>query len=328
MWSYYHKKRYYYGPWYDASGKSRWKEALELFTAERDTIHLGKTPDRRAANVVTLADLLNEFRDEKQKKLDEKKLTQSSFDDIEEVCDMIATLGKARPAESLRKHDFKELRSLLITGKQGQTLGAKTQHRKLSIARSVFNFANTDTELRLDIKFGKLLAGPEAKELRAARNAVGERLFEPQQILDLIAIAKPQLKAMILLGINCGFGNDDCARLQIESLDLVGGWHKLARHKTEIRRRAPLWTETVAALYHVVKIRASGLVFQTKQGNHVVGSHSGRISADNTMGAVRSDDEEPMGGRCMRRADWLVVGLPSSRNHSTVGTAIRRASQP
>ncbi len=32
-------------------------------------------------------------------------------------------------------------------------------------------------------------------------------MFEPQEMLDLVDIASPQLRAMIFLGVNCGFGN-------------------------------------------------------------------------------------------------------------------------
>ena len=56
------------------------------------------------------------------------------------------------------------------------------------------------------------------------------------------------LRAMIFLGVNCGFGNADCGTLPRQSLDLVGGWVNYHRPKTGITRRCPLWPETVAAL--------------------------------------------------------------------------------
>jgi integrase len=64
------------------------------------------------------------------------------------------------------------------------------------------------------------------------------------------SLVKPDatLRAMILLGINCGFGNADCAGLKLDALDLAGGWIDFPRPKTGIARRCPLWPETVAAL--------------------------------------------------------------------------------
>src|SRR5204863_146115 len=57
-----------------------------------------------------------------------------------------------------------------------------------------------------------------------------------------------QLKAMILLGINCGFGNADCGQLPIHAVDLNAGWINFPRPKTGVDRRCPLWKETIAAL--------------------------------------------------------------------------------
>jgi len=79
---------------------------------------------------------------------------------------------------------------------------------------------------------------------------------------------------MILLGINCGFGNSDVANLPKKALDLKAGWIDYPRPKTGIPRRCPLWPETVNALREVIGTRPKpkdgadgGLVFITKYGN-------------------------------------------------------------
>src|SRR5262249_24039953 len=64
----------------------------------------------------------------------------------------------------------------------------------------------------------------------------------------LIEAAGVPLRAMVLLGVNCGFGNADCGTLPLSALDLDGGWVDFPRPKTGIARRCPLWPETVAAL--------------------------------------------------------------------------------
>lgn len=76
-----------------------------------------------------------------------------------------------------------------------------------------------------------------------------------KQIQAFLAVAKPKVKAMILLGVNCGYGNTDCAKLPIGKLDMDGGWANFARTKNGIRRRNPLWPETVDALRAVLKSR-------------------------------------------------------------------------
>jgi integrase len=78
---------------------------------------------------------------------------------------------------------------------------------------------------------------------------------------------------MILLGINCGFGNRDCGTLPRSALDLSGGWVRFPRPKTGIDRRCPLWPETVEAIRAALDVRPepdnradAGLVFVTKYG--------------------------------------------------------------
>jgi integrase len=60
---------------------------------------------------------------------------------------------------------------------------------------------------------------------------------------------------MILLALNCGFGNGDIAAVPSKALDLTGGWLDFARPKTGIGRHIPLWPETVAAVRAWLKVR-------------------------------------------------------------------------
>jgi integrase len=78
---------------------------------------------------------------------------------------------------------------------------------------------------------------------------------------------------MLLLGVNCGLGNHDCALLPLSALDLDDGWLNFPRPKSGISRRAPLWPETVAALREAIAERpqprqeeAVGVVFVTTRG--------------------------------------------------------------
>ena len=78
---------------------------------------------------------------------------------------------------------------------------------------------------------------------------------------------------MIYLGINCGFGNDDCGTLTFDKLDLENGWHNYWRPKTHNPRRCPLWPETIKAIRKAQENRpkhvlpeAENLVFVTRLG--------------------------------------------------------------
>lgn len=106
---------------------------------------------------------------------------------------------------------------------------------------------------------------------RVPRVYVEGRTFAPGELRSLIDNARQPIKAMVLLGINCGFGNTDCATLRWA--DVKAGFIDQPRHKTGAPRRCPLWPETLAALEEVRALkrkpaddRHAGLVFLTKFG--------------------------------------------------------------
>src|SRR5262249_8799165 len=122
---------------------------------------------------------------------------------------------------------------------------------------------------------------PSAKTLRQARATKGERLFEPSQIKKLLKSAEPHMKAMILLAINGGLGNNDLALLRPDAFDLEDGWLDYPRPKTGMPRRVPLWSETVAAVKTAIAQRRqpkdladANLLFIGKLGSSYV-SHTG-----------------------------------------------------
>lgn len=67
----------------------------------------------------------------------------------------------------------------------------------------------------------------------------------------------PVMKAMCLLGLNCGFGNSDIANLPKKAIDFDNGWGDFPREKTATPRRIPLWVETVDAIKGAIALRPS-----------------------------------------------------------------------
>ena len=89
--------------------------------------------------------------------------------------------------------------------------------------------------------------------------------FDYEQISKLLTAADVKMKAMIWLGLNCGFGCTDCSELKWADLDIVNARVRLPRRKTGISRDLPLWPETVEAIKKVLK--TGKLVFYTSRGN-------------------------------------------------------------
>ena len=76
-----------------------------------------------------------------------------------------------------------------------------------------------------------------------------------------------------MLGINCGFGNNDCGTLPRSAIDTSRGWINYPRPKTAVERRCPLWPETIQAIDEAVAKRPTPkdpahnrLAFLTRRG--------------------------------------------------------------
>jgi len=97
------------------------------------------------------------------------------------------------------------------------------------------------------------------------RKKMARQTFTPDEVQKLLAVANVQMKAMILLGLNCGFGPTDCAELRWENLDLKAGRVHFPRPKTGVDRNFILWPQTIEAL-KADPVRGE-FVFYTKHGN-------------------------------------------------------------
>jgi integrase len=110
-------------------------------------------------------------------------------------------------------------------------------------------------------------------------------MLEAQELRQIIDAASKPLRAMVLLGINAGLGNMDCATLPQTAINY--GWLNFPRPKTGIARRCPLWPETAAAIEAALATRPkaadkddAGLVFITTYGSRWV-RDSGASRRDN-----------------------------------------------
>jgi integrase len=100
-------------------------------------------------------------------------------------------------------------------------------------------------------------------------------MFEAHEIRQMLDALKdnPQLKAMVLLGANCAFGQSDISSLPKRAVDLDKGWVDYPRPKTAVERQIPLWPETVTAIHEYLTQRPkakdqadAALLFLTVRG--------------------------------------------------------------
>ncbi len=258
-------KLHYFGPWADPDA------ALRRYLADKEDLHAGRTPGPKLEGL-TIRELVNEFLTSKQAAVDAGEITRRYFRDLHATCErMIDVFGRQKPVAALGPADFERLRNAMA-----KTLSPVSRKVEIAKTKSVFHWG-IGMELIAPLRFGPAFKSPPKKVVEKARAANGSKMFEPEEIRPMIDAAGPRLRAMILLGINCGFGNHDCATLTFQALDLDRGWVAHPRPKTAVERRCWLWPETVEALREAIGQRPrprdpahAGLVFLTKQGRPFV----------------------------------------------------------
>jgi integrase len=253
---------HYFGPWSDPDG------ALTKYLEQKDALHAGRKP-REATEGVTVKELCNQFLNAKHALVESGELANRSWQDYKAACDLIVShFGKGRLVADLDPDDFAGLRRKLAKKWGPVTLGNVIQR-----VRVAFKFAWDNGLIDRPVRYGQGFKRPSRKVVRIDRAKKGPRLFAADEIRRLLAAAGTSMRAMILLGINGGFGNADCGRLPLSAVDLEAGMIDFPRPKTGIPRRCPLWAETVQAIREASagrpgpkKEEHAGLVFITKYG--------------------------------------------------------------
>jgi integrase len=228
-----------------------WKDALELYKAQADDLHAGRTP-RTTADALTVVQLCDRFLVAKERKQAAGELGPRMFQEYHEIADLIVdTFGRTRTVDSLRAEDFEELRA-----RMAERWGPVRLGNAITRVKGVFKYGLENGLIDRTIRYGSEFKRPGRSVLRRHRAKHPPRMLEAEQVRQLLDAAPVQLKAMILLGVNCGLGNHDVAALPRSALNLDRGWLDYARAKTGIPRRCPLWPETVQAIRAVLTERS------------------------------------------------------------------------
>jgi len=249
-----------------------WQAALELYEQQRDALFAGRKP-RVKSDKLTVGELRGRFLTMKSRALDAGKITARTYMEYRATADRLAGFfGEDRPVDDVAADDFEELWADIT-----KRWGPVRQGNEIQRVRTLFKYAHESGLIAEPVRYGSVFKKPSARELRKHRAANGKRMFDAAEVRAMLDAASAPLKAMILLGVNCGFGNADCGSLPFAALDLDNGWIDFPRPKTGIERRCPLWPETVAALRAAIAGRPphrnkadADVVFVTKYGGRWV----------------------------------------------------------
>jgi integrase len=271
-------KLHYFGPWNDPDG------ALKKYQTVAAALHAGRKPPGAAADPGPNSDgtvkaVCNAFLNAKQSRVRAGELSNRTWIFYEVVCGvLVKQLGGSTLVADLRPGDFEDLRKHMES-----RWGPVRRGNAVVYVRGLFKYA-LEAELidRLP-RYGPTFTRPTARALRLHRASQGVNLFTAEEVRRMLDAADVTLKALLLLAINCGYGNSDVGRLPLAVVQAAvdTGWVEYARVKTGVSRRCPLWPETVEAIKAALADRPeprrpadAGLAFLTPRGKHWANDYS------------------------------------------------------
>jgi integrase len=283
---------YYFGRWYvRVEGKLTRVEgdgaqaALNEYVEKREGIYTGRTP-RVEGDGLVVRELCNRFLTSKLRRVETGEMGQRSFRDYKMVTDFIVNqFGSNRLVDDLAADDFAALRTAMA-----RKWGPVRLANSITRVKSVFKYGTDNGLIERAVRYGSEFNKPDKSVMRRHKAKNPAKLFTAEEVRAMIDGAlvvgengpelvkpDPTLRAILLFGINAGFGNTDVAELKSAGLHLEGGWLDYPRTKTGVPRRVPLWAETVAAVRDAEAVRPKpaetrdcGKVFLTSRGNSFI----------------------------------------------------------
>ena len=264
-------KMYYFG--------SDKKQALERYLDQATYLHgcQNNLQQKQTGDDMTLKQLCDMYLNYQYSKVQADDLTARHHNDqIDSLNKLMTFLGSGRKIRSISTLDLQNYKRKL----QRRYGSVYRLNLHISIMKALFHWARKNDILE---NIPNIDAVSRGKIVHREKFT-----FDQEQINKLLSIADIKMRAMIWLGLNCGFGCTDCAELRWSDLDLVNAGVKLPRRKTGISRDLPLWPETVESLEKIPK--TGTLVFYTSRGNPYIqtllktnGNGNGKYTTLNTI---------------------------------------------
>jgi integrase len=154
----------------------------------------------------------------------------------------------------------------------------------VTIVRGAFNWLKANGFIADVPQYGDFVQ-PSRADFRRHRarledQGIGGVAFTPKELAALLDKGDVTQRAQILLALNGGFGNTDLSELRERVIDFDHGWIDYRRGKTGVKRRCPLWPETIEAVQAAKPLcRIVGNVFSTSDGRPLVQGTHDRLAA-------------------------------------------------
>lgn len=248
----------YFGAWAD------WESALDDYLKQKDELQAGREPQDPGIKLRELCEL---FLVAKMAMVETKELSIRTWQSYKATVDnLLKHFSREMPVRSFTPTDFARLKAEIAK----KRLAAVALGNEIQRVRTIFKYGFDAGHIAEPVRFGPDFRKPSRKVVRAARHAAGKRLFTVEEVRAICYGTKRQLKAISLLGINCGFGQSDISNLPLTAIE--GDWIEYPRPKTAVHRRCPLWPETKTAIQDYLRHRPTPkpgfehLAFLTRHG--------------------------------------------------------------
>ncbi len=266
-------------------GKTRYfgtvkSEALAKWEKENEFIQAGVDPPRYQQSV-TLAELGNVYADFLRRQVASGELGERTASEYRRsIARLVEIVGSDCCVGQLKPIDFGTIKERLaepIAVAEGSArYGGRTVKRRAMTTvaidvrnlRVFFNWCFNQEHIEAVPRYGSEFSPVSRKVLQRKRAKDGKKDLDAKTILATIQKSKPAMRAIILLGINAGVGNQDIADMRLSDLPKLAGevWVDLPRGKTGAPRRFLLWPETVQAIktYLVCRPKPAGADNRTR----------------------------------------------------------------
>lgn len=276
------KRVYYFGKWAEKVGgqlvplpnDGEWVAAKAEYDSRIHDIQAGREGRQRrvasGTDVITLADVFNAFLIAREKHMEAGDITKATFQDLHDCTTIMAEkFRKTLPVTSLSPADFSDLRAEF-----SRRWGPNRVGKFVRLTKQVFKWASQSGLCSVP-SYGPDFKEPTKTVKRKHKATSDAKHFEIDEVRLILAalsgeevevtgkkkvklpvgVKQKQLHAMVLVALNGAIGNTDCNELLNRHLDLKGGWLNFPRPKTGVKRRIPLWPETIKALEDYIAVR-------------------------------------------------------------------------
>ena len=234
------------------------KLAMQRYLEDAVILHSGKAAVRQTdKNNISIKYLCNLYLGHQQSRasIGQIKL-RHIYDQTLLLRNFVKFINPNRMIHDVTTMDFQNYVRKLIRAKKS----ANTINNRIAAVKAMYNWA-LDNEIISD--------SPNLKAIKKITKINKKKFtFTNGQIQKLLENTDVQMKAMVLLGLNCGFGCTDCAELKWDNVDFNNSRIIYPRGKTGILRNLNLWPETTKVLKKIPK--KGELVFYTINGKACV----------------------------------------------------------